>query len=275
MTSKTIPSGDGRPSRFGSRISASRIIGPYWVRTCRSLPAGPRVDERQQDVRAVERRHRDQVEDHQRDVDLDEEAEDGAKTSGGMSMPRREQHPVRDGRRDGHDRGSRAGPPGRRGRRSAAAAAGSSGLTGVGFAQPKMNPLPGSGRSGRRSVPPTGSKWTHRIRATTGRAASPSRRPSGTRSRAWENSWIGSAKSRMIATRATRMISSIGGHWVVGLVSEPSGDGLRNASPSGDRRAERRRRMPLDRRVGRRRGARRSIKDGRAVPASWPRIPPP
>ena len=40
------------------------------------LVFGPPVQEREQDLRAVERRDRDQVEDHQEQVDLDEQVED-------------------------------------------------------------------------------------------------------------------------------------------------------------------------------------------------------
>ena len=100
------------------------------------------VERREQHLRAVERRDRDEVEDHQDDVDVDEEVEDQDDDLGDRASRLRVDH-ERERQRDRRDRGQErfeSGPGGGDDRLAAVGRPrGSIGLTGVGFAQPNPN----------------------------------------------------------------------------------------------------------------------------------------
>ena len=77
-----------RPPKSGRNIAPRRMKIPYCSRTARTWQARPRVEERVQHLRAVQRRDRDEVEDHQQQVDLDEEEEDARRAAARPSPSR-------------------------------------------------------------------------------------------------------------------------------------------------------------------------------------------
>jgi hypothetical protein len=174
------------------------------------LVFGLPVDQREQHLRSVEGRDRDQVEDHQHDIDEDELLQDQADEGGfdlevlvGEEVASRDraadrEDEVRDWPRGGHDR---------------IAAATAFEVHGIhrGRLRPAEPEAPVDPmKLIARRTPPTGSKWTIGLsvsRPNIFAVASPSRNAA----RAWLNSWTGNAINSMIAT--TMMAAWTCGSW--------------------------------------------------------------
>ena len=108
----------------GKKRSARRMKKPVLLEERADLVFGPPVQEREQHLGTVERRDRDQVEDHQQQVDLDEQVEDlqhqqrelDDQLRIGEQVAQRDragdrQHQVRDRPGGGHDAPRPAGRP--------------------------------------------------------------------------------------------------------------------------------------------------------------------